>query len=318
MRVDPDAHDPGRWGHSMVNLAELIVPLLDAVGARSVVEVGAYAGDLTGLLLEWAGRADARILAVDPSPQPGLEKMAAQRPDLELVRQTSLDALPHLPLADVVVIDGDHNYYTVSEELRLVAERAADELPLIILHDVCWPHGRRDDYFAPELIPEDYRQPTHEGGGLFPGEPGIKSGALPYRWAAAREGGERNGVLTAVEDFVAAREGLRLAVVPAFFGLGVVWRLNAPWADRVAAILDPLDRNPLLERLEENRVRHLASMHVEMVNTAIERQRNNRRNELFAKLLESKSFAIAEWISKLRQGGEAAISRDEVRRALSD
>ena len=55
----------------------------------------------------------------------------------------------------MVVIDGDHNYYTVSEELRLIGERAAGaELPLLLFHDVCWPHARRDDYFAPELIPE--------------------------------------------------------------------------------------------------------------------------------------------------------------------
>ncbi len=59
-----------------------------------------------------------------------------------------------------MIIDGDHNYYTVREELRLIAERAAGaELPLLLFHDVCWPHGRRDDYFDPEQIPAEYRQP---------------------------------------------------------------------------------------------------------------------------------------------------------------
>ena len=57
-------------------------------------------------------------------------------------------------------------------------------------------------------------------------------------------------MLTAVEDFVRAHEELRLAVVPAFFGFGVVWHRDATWAGDVAAILDPWDRNPLLERLE--------------------------------------------------------------------
>ena len=61
----------------------------------------------------------------------------------------------HLTTNHVVVIDGDHNYWTVSEELRLLSERAPGaELPLLLFHDVCWPHARRDDYFAPELIPE--------------------------------------------------------------------------------------------------------------------------------------------------------------------
>ena len=87
--------------------------------------------------------------------------LAEERPGLELIRETSLAALPALPeLPDAVVIDGDHNYWTVREELRLIGERAPGaELPLLLFHDVRWPHGRRDDYFDAALIPEDYRQP---------------------------------------------------------------------------------------------------------------------------------------------------------------
>ena len=65
-------------------------------------------------------------------------------------------------------------------------------------------------------------------------------------------------MLTAIEDFVAERERLRLVVLPIFFGLGVLWHLDAPWSDAVAAILDPWDRNPLLQRLEENRILQIA------------------------------------------------------------
>ena len=107
----------------------------------------------------------------------------------------------------------------------MIGERApGDELPLLLFHDVCWPHGRRDDYFDRRADPADYRQPlVGEGAGIFPGDRGTPPGGLPYPRSAAREGGARNGVLTAVEDFVASRDGLRLAVVPAFFGFGAVW-----------------------------------------------------------------------------------------------
>src|SRR5207244_1635871 len=134
-------------------------------------------------------------------------------------------ALPELPLPDAIVIDGDHNYYTVSEELRLIGERAADTgLPLLLFHDVLWPHGRRDDYFDASAIPADARHPVvPEGDGIFPGEPGSGPGGLPYPRSAAQEGGPRNGVLTAIEDFAAARDGVRLAIVPAFFGFAVAW-----------------------------------------------------------------------------------------------
>jgi hypothetical protein len=318
---DPFSGDPDRWGVSLAQAAELLLPCLDAAGARSVVEVGAYAGDLTRVLLGWAAGSGARVAAVDPAPRPRLEQLAREHPELELVRATSLEALPRIELPDAVVIDGDHNYFTVSQELRVIGERAPGaELPLLLFHDVCWPHGRRDDYFAPERIPAESRQPIG-GRGLFPGDPGVREIGLPYPRSAAREGGPRNGVLTAIEDFAAARDGVRLAVVPVFFGLGVAWHTGAPWSDALARILDPFDRNPILERLEANRVLHLARAHVRLLEAQRANERLARQEALLRRLLESSAFAVAERLSRLRvragiAPAQSVISKDEVRRAL--
>ncbi len=314
--------DPGQWGASLVNQAEIITAILDTAGPASIVEVGAYAGDVTRLLLDWASDSGASISAIDPSPEDGLVRLAEGSPGLELIRSTSHEALPRIALPEAFIIDGDHNYYTVSEELRLIAEKAEGErLPLLMFHDVCWPHARRDDYFAPELIPEEHRQPTEEGGGLFPGEAGTQPGALPFRWPAAREGGPRNGVLTAVEDFVESHEGLRLAVVPAFFGLGIVWHREAPSADALAQLVDPWDRNPLVQRLEANRVFHLASVHLQMVRATEAQQRAARQEALLRRLVNSSAFAVAERLSRLRQRagiapGDPPVSKDQLRRVL--
>jgi hypothetical protein len=46
---------------------------------------------------------------------------------------------------DAALIDGDHNWYTVYNELRLLAEgarRHGTDLPVLTLHDVGWPYGR--------------------------------------------------------------------------------------------------------------------------------------------------------------------------------
>ena len=64
------------------------------------------------------------MIAVDPEPQPDLRELAAAHPELELVEATSHEALARAPDADAIIIDGDHNYYTLSEELRLIGERA--------------------------------------------------------------------------------------------------------------------------------------------------------------------------------------------------
>jgi hypothetical protein len=317
--IDGFANDPGRWGASLANNAELLLGSLDAAGARSVAEVGSYAGDFTRVLLLWAERTGATVTAIDPLPKPPLEELEAERPDLTLVRATSHEALAEIELPDAVILDGDHNYFTVAGELRIIAERAAPgPLPLLLFHDVCWPHARRDTYEAPEAIPAEHRQPMVEGGGLFPGDAGIRPGGLPMRASADHEGGERNGVLTAIEDFVGGRDDLRLAVIPAFFGLGVLWSRDAPYAAALAELLDPWDRNPLLERLEANRVLHLASSHWQMVEAARWQQRDARKAELLGRLLESNSISVAQLVSRLRQRGEPAFSKDEIRLLLDD
>lgn len=319
MRIDPHQHDPDGWGHSLANLAELLVGCLDAAGARSVMEVGAYAGDLTQLLLEWAAQRDATVTAVDPAPQAALARLERERPDLHLIREPSIEALQRAELPDAIVVDGDHNYWTVSEELRIIGQRAPDTLPLLLFHDVSWPHARRDAYYTPDTIPDEHRQPTVPNGGLAPDEPGTRPGGLPYPWPAVREGGARNGVLTAIEDFVAGRDGVRLVVVNAFFGFGAVWSLDAPYAAALAELLDPWDRNPLLARLEDNRVHLLARMHEHQVHATVGERRNARTDATLRRLLDSRSFAIAERLAGWRRRGTPdpdAVTREEIRRAL--
>ena len=315
---DPYEHDRARWGTSLAHTAELSLPCLDAAGARSVVEIGAYAGDFTRVLVAWAAESGARVTAIDPAPQPDLVALDRAQAGLELIRETSLDALRGIPLPDAVVIDGDHNYFTVREELRLIGERApGPELPLLLLHDVCWPHGRRDDYFDLDAIPPDARHPQAGAEGrLYPGDPGVRRNGLVYPRSAAHEGGPRNGVLTAIEDFVAERDRLRLVVVPIFFGLGAVWHLDAPWSEAVAAILDPWDRNPLLRRLEENRVFQIAQAFA--ATSALERQ-----EAMLQRIEGSSAFAVAERLSRLRvrlgiASQASALSKEEIRRVLSD
>jgi methyltransferase family protein len=321
--LDPYLHDPEHRGASMAQLSDVILPCLDAAGARSVVEVGALAGDLTRVLVDWAQPTGARVCAVDPSPRESLLALARDHAEVELVRETSVTALGRLELPDAVIIDGDHNYFTVSEELRLVEERSdGGPLPLLMLHDVCWPHGRRDDYFAAERIPQEYRRPVAGAtGGLFPGEPGLRPDGLAYPGSAVQEGGPRNGVLTAVEDFLAGRAGLRLSVVPAFFGLGVIWRVDAAYADDLERIVGPLDRSALLERLERNRVEQLAHAHAVTLELQAEAARRARLEAVLRRLLESSAFAVAERLSRLRRRagvapGQSVVSKDEIRGAL--
>lgn len=325
LQFDPYLSDPAHWGFSLAQMSELVLPCLDAVGAKSVAEVGAFAGDLTRVLVDWAAGSGARVMAIDPEPQAELTQLEHDSAALELIRQTSLVALAEIPLPDAVIIDGDHNYFTVSHELAAIGERAQGaDLPLLLFHDVCWPHGRRDDYFDAEQIPADERHPISGGaGGLHPADPGVRAGGLPYPRSVVREGGARNGVLTAVEDFVHARPDLRLVVVPAFFGFGAVWHPEIFGAQELSRILDPWDRNPILGRLEANRVHHLAESYRRQVELWAAQQRQARQEAVLRRLLQSSAFSVAERLSRLRvragvAPAQSVLAKDEIRGVLGN
>jgi Methyltransferase domain len=318
--LDPHERDPGGWCASLLHNAELLLGCLDAVQARSVAEVGAFMGELTRLLMLWADEVGGNVIAIDPSPHRDLEELANERHDLELIRETSHDALTHIPLSDAIILDGDHNYYTLAEELRIIWERAVAEqrqIPLLLLHDVTWPHGRRDDYYLPERIPAEHRQPIAPNRSVYPDEEGTQYSGLPYRYPAAHEGGPRNGVLTAAEDFASEHEQVYLAVVPAFFGLGVMWDRSSPNADALSRVLGPWDRNPLLERLERNRVLHLASSQRQLRRAQDANERIQRRDQLLDRMLHSRVFWAAERILRLRHS-DPVFSRQEIREVMND
>ncbi len=245
--------------HSIATFDDIIDRALDTVEARRVAEIGAEGAEFSGRLAEWAERVDGHVVCVDPHPSDRLTVLAREHPRVELVEEFSPGVLTQLEPCDVYVLDGDHNYATVGGELRALADRLLDrERPsLVILHDVGWPCARRDQYYAPSRLPEGDRHPYTFEGGIIPGERGVVQsgfhGAGNFA-VACEEGGERNGVLTAVDDFIEEVVDLRFYRIPVVFGLGFLFAEAAPWADELRTLLEPLHDRPLLRTLERNRL----------------------------------------------------------------
>lgn len=246
--------------HSLSEHGELIFGALDAARPRRVVEIGSETGGFSKELLDWSGRNGATLVTVEPYPTPEVRDLAASTEHFELVTGRSPGALAEIEPADAYVIDGDHNHWTVTGELR--AAYADGREPLAILHDVGWPCARRDQYYAPHAIPGDARLPHSYEQGRDPDSSelvDVGGFQAEFEFAVARsEGGERNGVLTAVEDFLAERPELEYRQVNAVFGVGYLYPATAPYAERLRELLDPWHGSALLARLERNRVRMFA------------------------------------------------------------
>jgi glycosyltransferase involved in cell wall biosynthesis len=241
-----------------------IRPLLDAVEPSSIIEVGSDNGYSTQLLAEWCRDAGALLHSIDPLPKYDVESWKARWGDVITFHAAlSLQALTDIGHADVVLIDGDHNWYTVFHELEMIGRNASAArmpYPLVLLHDVGWPYGRRDLYYDPTTIPQDYVHP-HRRGGLTPNEPGLLDrGFNDHLENAEQEGTPRNGVLTAAEDFVRDSDfDLELKTIPGLHGLGIIAdaamieSLGAAWEDLLTA--PGLFR--VLEAVEKDRLEHL-------------------------------------------------------------
>jgi hypothetical protein len=225
------------------NWDTVIRPFLLALGEGPVVEIGAAGGATTRKLAALAAELDVEFHSIDPRPQFDVAQLKREFPDHFAFHEgKSHDVLGQIPAPAAVLIDGDHNWYTVHGELARLGNAARDasrSFPLAIFHDVEWPYARRDMYYDPDSIPSEWRKPWARRGIVW-GEPLLSDagGGVNARLAnAIEEGGPRNGVLTAIEDFV--EEGgpsLKLRIVYGASGLGVL--ADRDLLDSVTAVRD--------------------------------------------------------------------------------
>jgi len=149
-----------------------VMPLLKNRGVRSVLEIGASQGGNTDRMLHQLP--GVRLTVIDPCLDADLVAKYRNNPSVTVIKDRSIDALKVLNGSfDAILMDGDHNYYTVLSELRSIASRKLlAQGGMILFHDIGAPYGREDLFYEPERIP-----------------------------AAAKAAGQPQGVLTAIEAF---------------------------------------------------------------------------------------------------------------------
>lgn len=217
------------WDH-------IIHPVFVEENVKSIIEIGCEFGKNTLKILEYCSENNAKLISIDPAPTFDANLLEKENDNFKMIKKISLNALPEISDYDAVLIDGDHNWYTVYHELKLIEKNALKrgEFPIIFLHDTDWPYGRRDMYYFPDTIPKEYRRGFAKKG-MLPGHNRLIDMDLDLNnesinrdlFNALFEGGERNGVLTAIEDFI------KETVIPLSFynlpqnhGLGIILQKN--------------------------------------------------------------------------------------------
>lgn len=259
----------------------LIRPLLHVLQPRLVLEIGAYKGEATANLIAYCQANGATLHTIEPMPLFDADVWeAASDGAFVFHRGKSLEVLPSLPPPDLALLDGDHNWYTVYHELKALAALASDAgrpFPLVLFHDIGWPYARRDLYYDPTDIPDEFRQPYARQGILLGRNALHKYGINEELCNAVREGGPRNGVLTAVEDFMAeSAEPLRLLSVHGLHGLGVLY--PAAVREQPSALANHL---LYLEAAVAMLGGHLLVMEAALMDLIVDRHRRSLRREAY-------------------------------------
>ena len=203
-----------------------IQSILDERKPKTILEIGVLRGECTLKLLEWCSANGAHLTSLDPVTwegdlpdevklplqgykykrgqsgfedwtivPKGIEEVFRRGLDVHwtCVKKRSLDYLgsPEFSGSEVYLIDGDHNYYTVSRELELI-HRHRNPQDILLFNDISGVWARRDHYYDPEFIPDE--------------------------WI----GGRKQGVLTAIHDFLDGLSQKRLW-----------WRKSCPYRFRI-------------------------------------------------------------------------------------
>jgi hypothetical protein len=205
-----------------------IGPLFETVQPKKIMEIGAEFGWNTRNILSYCRAHGAHADIIDPAPLPSLlEELAKFGPDeYRFLALKSLAAIPQLDSPDIALIDGDHNWATVFRELNLLharAEQTGHAPPIVISHDAAWPYARRDMYYSPDDLDGWQRHP-YSYKGMVRGQSELdERGVNGWLANATHEGGPRNGVLTAIEDYIASA-GIEFTfrTLPFFNGLGIL------------------------------------------------------------------------------------------------
>ena len=284
----------------------IIEPVLQIVQPKIIVEIGSAEGKNTANLLEFCEQNGATLHAIDPLPKFDVAALEEKYGKRFIFHQSlSLNAIPQIEQFDVVLIDGDHNWYTVFNELKLIESRCtalSQPFPLVMIHDIGWPYGRRDLYYNPENIPEAFRKP-HKKAGIRPDSPDLleEGGLNRHLYNSIYENDLQNGVLTAVEDFLKEPEQrIQLVKLPGLSGLGILVPMDLKGQKKeLSEFLKKFELSPVVNQYfemienERSNVEILLSERHEDLERA--KLKHQKQLDLEAKKLTDKDAAIANY-----------------------
>lgn len=170
-----------------------------------------------------------------------------QKEDLQQ-QLNNLTELTKLNNYEAIFINDNPNWYSVYNELNIIKEHN-ENFPLVFICNNIFPFKRRDAYINPDNIPQKYR--NNFSNYLVYKDIHVNDGF----YHALNENTEKNGVLTAIEEFLNENESISVMNIKLENGITIIYNNNSINQIRIGKLNNELKNyNPLENDLIDSKI----------------------------------------------------------------
>lgn len=157
----------------------------------------------------------------------------------------NFDMLLELSNYDAIFLNYDPNWYTVYNELKII-KKQNDLFPLVFICHNVFPHKRRDSYINPDFIPEEFRKEYSKN---FEYEDILLTDDFYH---AIEQNTPKNGVLTAIEDFLSENSSIGIMDIKFLNGITILYPKNSISHIRLNKLAEEIVEFQFNEDLSDN------------------------------------------------------------------
>lgn len=267
----------------MFNYYELdIIPIiLNRFKVNNLVICGFPDVKTTEFIVNYCDESDASYIAIS------LNESSKH----EIISGTGLEVLPNLNNYDAIFINDDPNWYSMYNELKLIKANN-DEFPLVFICNNIFPHKRRDSYIDPNKIPPEFINEYSDN---------FSHGNIKLKddfYHAVQDNTSKNGVLTAIEDFISENNSIGIMNIKLFNGIIILYPINSISQIRLGKLNDEISKYRLdFDGLSDNFIEN--QLLIDYISELDISREDIDNISGFKKLLNEKSKLIKDYEDKI-------------------
>ena len=190
---------------------------------------------------------------------------------------------------DAILLNDDSNWYTVFQELSIIRKNNSS-FPLVFVCNNKFPNKRRDAYSNPAKIPSEfineYSEELNYGNLIF----------FDEFFHAVEENTPKNGVLTAIEDFLSENDNIKMLNINFLNGISLL--CDANFYNDINLIFDDFEQN----KLTSDEINYILSNYqiYQYINYLSNFTNKTVSNNYFKEKLDDKNKIIEEYDRKIK------------------